>query len=113
MAERAVSLWFTVTALLLSVATVGTLSNEWRKSHWCLRERHHASIMEFENFSSVNAKTRRRTPVVIRSSTCAFTFSTPESASTTGIVSDGAAARLASTRTATLFTGANVSATPR
>src|SRR5262245_46518442 len=26
-------------------------------SHWCLRERHHAPIIEFENFSSVNAKT--------------------------------------------------------
>ena len=42
-----------------------------------LRDRHHASIMEFENFSSVKAKTRRITPVVIRSSTWAFTFSTP------------------------------------
>ena len=43
--------------------TVVTLSNEWRKSHWCLKERHHASIMEFENFSSVKASTRRSTPV--------------------------------------------------
>ena len=34
-----------------------TLPSEWRKSHWCFRERHHASIMEFENFSSVKAKT--------------------------------------------------------
>src|SRR5262245_16771825 len=25
--------------------TVLTLSNEWRKSQWCLRERHHASII--------------------------------------------------------------------
>jgi len=39
-----------------------------------VRERHHASIIEFENFSSVNAKTRCSTPVVINSSTCAFTF---------------------------------------
>src|SRR6267378_3934726 len=67
--------------------------------------------MEFENFSSVNAKTRRRTPVVISSSTWAFTFSTPASANTTGVISDGVAPRLASTSTATLFTGANVSAT--
>src|SRR5216684_6049477 len=75
------------------------------------RERHHASIMELENFSSVKAKTRRSTPVVIRSSTWAFTFSIPASASTTGVVSEGVAPRLASTRTATLFTGAKVSAT--
>ena len=40
--------------------------------------------MEFENVSSVKAKTRRSTPVVIRSSTWAFTFSTPASANTTG-----------------------------
>jgi hypothetical protein len=32
--------------------------------------------MEFENFSSVKAKTRRSAPVVIGSSTWAFTFST-------------------------------------
>jgi len=57
-------------------------------------ERHHASIMEFENFSSVKARTRRSTPVVIRSSTWAFTFSTPASANTTGVVSEGVAARL-------------------
>ena len=44
--------------------------------------------MEFENFSSVKAKTRRRTPEVIRSSTWAFTFSTPPSANTTGVVSE-------------------------
>ena len=69
------------------------------------------SIMEFENFSSVRAKARRRTPVVIRSSTWAFTFSTPASANTTGVVSDDVAPRLASTNTATLFTGINVSAT--
>ena len=67
--------------------------------------------MEFENFSSVNAKTRRSTPVAIKSSTSAFTFSTPASASTTGVVADGVARRLASTSTATLFTGANLSAT--
>src|SRR5262245_29889943 len=67
--------------------------------------------MEFENFTSVNARTRRSTPVVISASTWALTFSTPASASTTGIVSDGAAPRPASTSTATLFTGANVSAT--
>ena len=36
--------------------------------------------MEFENFSSVNAKTRRSTPVEMRASTWAFTFSTPASA---------------------------------
>jgi hypothetical protein len=67
--------------------------------------------MEFENFSSVKARTRRSTPVVISSSTCAFTFSTPASANTTGVVSEGVAPRLASTSTATLFSGANVSAT--
>jgi len=67
--------------------------------------------MEFENFSSVKAKTRRSTPVVIRSSTWAFTFSTPASANTTGVVAEGVAPRLASTSTATLFAGANVSAT--
>src|SRR5713226_2976166 len=75
------------------------------------RERHHASIMEFENFSSVKARTRHSTPVVIRSSTWPFTFSTPASANTTGVVSEGAAARLASSSTVTLLTGANVSAT--
>ena len=32
------------------------------------RERQHASIIEFENFSSVNASTRRRAPVAINSS---------------------------------------------
>ena len=47
--------------------------------------------MEFENFSSVKAKTRRRTPVVMRSSTWAFTFSTPASANTTGVASEGVA----------------------
>jgi hypothetical protein len=45
---------------------VVTLSSEWRKSHWLLRERHDGSIMEFENFSSVKAKTRRSTPVISR-----------------------------------------------
>src|SRR5262249_40572449 len=54
--------------------------------------------MEFENFSSVNAKTRRSTPAAISSSTSAFTFSTPASANTTGVVADGVAARLASTK---------------
>jgi hypothetical protein len=41
---------------------------------------------EFDNVSSRKAKTRRRTPVVIRSSTWALTFSTPASANTTGVV---------------------------
>src|SRR5206468_7863239 len=59
----------------------------------------------------VKASRRRRTPVWINSSTWAFTFSTPASASTTGAVSEGAAARLASSSTVTLLTGANVSAT--
>ena len=68
-------------------------------------------MIELENLSSVNANTRRSTPVVISSSTWAFTFSTPASANTTGVVSDGVAARPASTSTATLFTDANVSAT--
>src|ERR1700688_4140874 len=67
--------------------------------------------MEFENFRLVKARTRRSTPVVIRSSTWAFTFSTPASANTTGVVSEGVAARLASSSTVTLLTGANVSAT--
>jgi hypothetical protein len=67
--------------------------------------------MEFENFRSVNAKTRRSTPVVINSSTWAFTFSTPASAKTAGVVSDGVAVRLASTSTSTLFAGVKVSAT--
>ena len=83
--------------------TVPTLSSECRKSHWCLRERHHASIMEFENCSSVKASTRRSTPVVISASTWAFTFSTPESANTTGVVSEEATRRLASSSTTTLF----------
>src|ERR1700676_3643576 len=61
--------------------------------------------MEFENFSTVKARTRRSTPVVIRSSTWAFTFSTPPSANTTGVVSEGVAARLASSSTVTLLTG--------
>jgi hypothetical protein len=73
------------------------------------RERHHASIREFENVSSVKARTRRSTPVAIRSSTWAFTFSTPASARTTGAVSEGAAARLASSSTVTPLSGANVS----
>src|SRR5262245_10573853 len=69
--------------------------------------------MELENLSSVNANTRRSTPVVINLSTSAFTFSTPASAKTAGVVSDGVAVRLASTSTATLFAGVNVSATRR
>src|SRR4030095_12517393 len=68
-------------------------------------------IIEFENFSSVNAKTRRSTPAVINSSIWAFTVSTPASANTTGVVSDGVALRPASTSTATVFIGANVAAT--
>src|SRR5712692_8341610 len=75
------------------------------------RERHHASIMEFENFSSVKAKTRRSTPVVIRSSTCSFTFSSPRPPTRPESSLRAVAPRLAATRTATLFTGANVSAT--
>ena len=54
--------------------------------------------MEFENFSSVKAKTRRSTPVEMRASTWAFTFSTPASANTTGVVSEGVAPRLASSQ---------------
>jgi hypothetical protein len=49
--------------------------------------------------------------VAIRSSTWAFTFSTPASANTMGVIADGVTPRLAWTNTATLFTGANVSAT--
>src|ERR1700722_13390847 len=67
--------------------------------------------MEFQKLTSVKARTRRSTPVVIRSSTWAFTFSTPASANTTGVVSEGVAARLASSSTVTLLTGANVSTT--
>src|SRR5216683_7495695 len=74
-------------------------------------ERDQASIIEFENFSSVKASRRRRTPVWINSSIWAFTFSTPASANTTGVVSEGVAARLALSSTVTLLTGANVSAT--
>src|SRR5439155_19856626 len=48
---------------------------------------------------------------VTRSSTWAFTFSTPASANTTGVVSEGVVPRLASSSTATVFTGANISAT--
>jgi hypothetical protein len=62
---------------------VATPSSECRKSHCCFSERHQASIIEFENFSSVRANRRRRTPVSINSSTLAFTFSTPASANTT------------------------------
>jgi hypothetical protein len=72
---------------------------------------HHASIMEVQNFNSVNAKTRRSTPVAIRSSTWAFVFSTPASANTTGVIADGVTPRPASINTATLLTGANVSTT--
>jgi hypothetical protein len=75
------------------------------------KERHQASIMEFENFSSVKASRRRRTPVSINSSTWAFTFSTPASANRTGALAECIAPRLASSSTATLLTGANVSAT--
>jgi hypothetical protein len=39
----------------------------------------------------VKAKTRRNTPEAIRSSTSALTFSTPASATTTGVVSEGVA----------------------
>jgi len=49
--------------------------------------------------------------VWINASTCAFTVLHARSASTTGVVSEGAAARLASSSTLTLLTGANVSAT--
>ncbi|HEU4893436.1 MAG TPA: hypothetical protein VFT47_17900, partial [Vicinamibacterales bacterium] len=52
----------------------------------------------------------RRLVEPINSSTRAFTFSTPASASRPGAVSEGAAARLALSSTATLFTGANISA---
>jgi hypothetical protein len=58
--------------------------------------------MEFENVKSVKASRRRRTPVWINASTWAFTFSTPASASTTGVVPQGAATRLASSTTVTL-----------
>ena len=47
-----------------------------------LNERHRASIKEFENFSSVKAKTRRRTPVEMSASLWACSFSTPASANT-------------------------------
>lgn len=67
--------------------------------------------MEFENFSSVKASIRRSTPVEMSASTWAFTFSTPASANTTGAVSEDVAPRLASSNTATLLTGAKVSAT--
>ena len=70
-----------------------------------------ASIIEFENLSSVNASTRRSTPVSINPSTAALTFSTPASAKTTGAVAEPTAFRVASSSTATLFSGANVSAT--
>ena len=66
---------------------------------------------EFEKFSSVKASTRRSTPVETSASTWAFTFSTPASANTTGVVSEDVAPRLAASNTATLLTGANVSAT--
>ena len=56
--------------------------------------------MEFENFSSVKASTRRSAPVAISASTCASTFSTPASANATGIVAESVAPRLASTQTA-------------
>jgi hypothetical protein len=48
---------------------------------------------------------------VISASTWAFTFSTPASANTTGVVSEEHPRRLASSSTATLVPGANVSAT--
>ena len=67
--------------------------------------------MEFENFSSVKASSRRRMPVWIKASTWAFTFSIPASASTTGTVPEDAVARVASSSTVTLLTGANESAT--
>ena len=41
----------------------------WRNSHWCFNTRHHASIIELENRSSVIARTRRRIPASISSST--------------------------------------------
>src|SRR4030095_13528481 len=86
---------------------VATLSSEWRYSHWCFSERHQASIIEFENLSSVNATKRGSTPASTNASTAAFTFSTPASANTTGVVVERIV-RLASSSTATLFTGANV-----
>ena len=67
--------------------------------------------MEFENVSSVKASRRRRTPVSINASTSAFTFSTPASANTTGALVERVAPRVASSSTATLVAGANVSAT--
>jgi hypothetical protein len=56
-----------------------------------------------ENVSSVKARRRRRTPVSINSSTWAFTFSTPASATTTGALVERVAPRLASSSTATVF----------
>src|SRR5215204_4106922 len=68
--------------------------------------------MEFENFSSVKASRRRRTPVWINASTWAFTFSTPASASTTGVMSEGVAARLASSSTVTVHRRKRVGDSP-
>jgi hypothetical protein len=70
-------------------------------------------FIEFENFSSVKASRRRRTPESINTSTWPFTFSTPESANTTGALAERVAPRLASSSTATLLTGPNVSARAR
>ena len=60
--------------------------------------------------SSVNASRRRRFPCRSIHRPAVFTFSTPASANTTGEC-ERAAARLASSSTATLLTGVNVSAT--
>jgi hypothetical protein len=68
------------------------------------------SIIEFENFSSVNASKRRRTPVSISASIAAFTFPAPSSANTAGAVVQPTAPRVASSSTVTLFIGANVAA---
>ena len=46
---------------------------------------------EFESFDAVMASRRRITPVASRASICAFTFSTPASASTSGARSEGVA----------------------
>jgi hypothetical protein len=57
------------------------VSRVFKKSHWCFKARHQASINEFEKEISVIAKSRWSKPDSISSSTPALKSSTPPSVS--------------------------------
>ena len=88
--------------------TVATLSSACRNSQCCFSDRHQASIIEFENFTSVLATRRRSTPVASSASVSALTFSIPAFREHYGTLPEGVACWLACSSRVTLFTGANV-----